>query len=118
MESNQQSRKAKQSLALSKNFLLSVQPILFLDHVLLLAELAQEFKIAVQRSDSMKQNFREFTFFIIKFLCLNQIYDLQLQNKFLVSVSDKNQRLCFGFTILWQIWYSSFEMLQKKCKFC
>ena len=39
---------------------ISVQLIFFLDHVLLLAELAQKFKffkIAVWRSDSMKRNF-------------------------------------------------------------
>ena len=44
---------------------ISVQLIFFLDHVFLLAELAQKFKffkIAVLRSDSMKRNLGRFIF--------------------------------------------------------
>ena len=41
---------------------ISVQRIVFLVPVLLPAELVQKFKIAVWRSDSMKRNFRGFTF--------------------------------------------------------
>ena len=44
---------------------ISVQLIFFLDHVLLLAELAQKFKffkIVVWKSDSMKRNFGRFIF--------------------------------------------------------
>ena len=54
-------KKAKHCWALSTNFFISVQLIVFLDHVLLLAELAQKFKIAVRQSDPMKRNFRGFT---------------------------------------------------------
>ena len=43
-------------------FFISVQLIVFLDHVLPLVELAQKFKIAVGRSVSMKRNFKGFTF--------------------------------------------------------
>jgi len=54
-------KKAKHSWALSTNFFISVQLIVFLDHVLLLADLVQKFKIAVRQSDPMKRNFRGFT---------------------------------------------------------
>ena len=56
-------KKAKHCWALSSNF--SVQ-LIFFDHVLLLAELTQKFKlyfkIALWQSDSMKRNFRGFIF--------------------------------------------------------
>ena len=57
------SKNAKHCWALSTKF--SVQLIVFLDHVLLLAELAQKFnyfKVAVWLSDSMKRNFGIFNF--------------------------------------------------------
>ena len=54
--------KSKTLLVFVNKLFISVQLIVFLDHVLLLAELALKFKIAVWRSDSMKRNFRGFTF--------------------------------------------------------
>ena len=62
-------KKGKTFLSFIINF--SVQLIVLLDHVLLLAELAQNsnyFKIAARRSDSMKRNFGGFTFKHINFL--------------------------------------------------
>ena len=56
-------KKAKHCRALSTNF--SVQLMVFLDHVLLLVELLQKFKISVWRSVSMKQNFGEFPFIYV-----------------------------------------------------
>jgi hypothetical protein len=58
-------KKGKTLLGFVNKLFISVQLIFFLDHVLLLAELAQKFKffkIAVLQSDSNKRNFGRFIF--------------------------------------------------------
>ena len=55
-------QRAKTLLGFDDKLLISVKLIVFLVHVLLLAEFAQKVKMAVWQSDSMKQNFREFAF--------------------------------------------------------
>ena len=58
-------KKEKHCWAFSANFSVQFSWLFFPDHVLLLAELAQKFKlfkIAVWRSDSMKRNLGGFTF--------------------------------------------------------
>ena len=58
-------------LSFANKFSISVQLTVFLDHILLLAELAQQnsnfFKIAVWQNDSMKLNYRGFTFICTSF---------------------------------------------------
>ena len=69
---------------------ISVQLIVFLDHVLLLAELAQNsnyFKIAVWRSDSMTRKFGGFTF--------TKVNDLYFAKDFSMKQKKSNSHIVF-----------------------